>query len=206
MRGSLGQIDKKFSEKTADKIRTNSSPAFLTGDEVPVASVWNIQVASEPTHGDRFFLTPYCYRYVSAGGESWANDSTDANAPEKNTVYGTRHILLGGDISATASAVSAEINLACAGSEGATAITAVGSKSDIAATATIPGNKIECYVVGEGTAGDTVATVTTAGNVGDPLPEGYTSYKTSAGNDLRVQGPAEANFMRITGRHPSAKV
>lgn len=206
MRGSLGQLDKKFSEKTADKIKANSSPVYLTGDEVPVAKVINIQVTSQPDHGDMFFLTPYAYRFVSAGGNAWAPDSTNANTPFKNTVYGTRYITRTANMSAIMSSISAEINLACAGSEGVTAICAAGSRVDIACTATVPGNKIEFEEIEQGTAGDIVITETTAGNVGDPLPEGYTSYKTSAGNDVVVQGPAEANFLRITGRHPTAGV
>lgn len=204
MRGSLGQLDKKFSEKTADKIFTNSD-AVLSGDETPVAKVINIQITSQPDHGDIFFLTPYAYRFVSAGGSAWAPDSTDLNASWKNSVYGTRYITRTADMSAVMSSVSAEINLACAGNEGVTAACAAGSRTDVAATVTIPGNKVEFAEIKQGTAGDIVITETTAGNVGDPLPEGYTSYKTSAGNDVRVQGPAEATFLQQSGRHPKAE-
>ena len=187
--GSLKQLDNKYSLKRADD------------DAVPTAGVFNLQVASNPTHADRFFVSPYVYRIVSAGGSAWEDASQHVQG-----VRGTRYITLGANVSATMSAVSSEINLANGGNEGVTAVCAAGSRTDVTLTTTIPGNRIECYIVGEGTASDIVITETTVGTGADPLPEGYTSYKTSAGNTVNVTSPGEATFLRESGRHPSQEV
>lgn len=183
--GSLNQLGNKFSLSKAD------------GDAVPTATVFNLQVASLPDHGDTFFLTPYAYRIVSAAGSQWEDASK-----YKVGVCGVRNITRGANISAIASAISAEINLACADDEGATA---VATASDAQVTATVVGYRLECYNIKEGTSGDIVITKTTVGTGSDPLPEGYTEYITSAGNKVRVQGPAEATFLQQSGRHPKAE-
>lgn len=186
--GSLGQLDKKVSEKV------------INVDTAPVATVLNLQIAAQPGNGDRFYITPYEFRFTSATA-GW--DNSVPYTPNSQGIY---YMKIGANVSATYSAVSASINLAMAGSEGFTAAGAAGSRTDVALTAARPGNRVSAFVMKEATAGDTVITQTTQGNFGAPLPEGFTEMITSAGNKVRCEGPAEANFLRIAGRHPIQKV
>jgi hypothetical protein len=154
-------------------------------DLLKVAEVVSVQVAAEPTTGDKFFVTPLAYRFTSASGEL------------EGVFNGYWGILLGGNVSATCSAMSAAFNLATsygATNDGVTAATSTGSTSDLTLTAATAGNDIQ-YGNKVG-AGLVFAEVT--GNVGgNILPEGFISYTTSAGNTIYAKDPAEATRLRL---------
>lgn len=159
-------------------INKNSQLVPTTGGS-PTAEVINLQLTGDATHGNTFFLTPYSYRIVSAGGETF-----DGNFYQ---------IAKGANVSATVSAISASINIASSGY--VTVATAAGSTTDLAITAADAGTEIEFGVTG-GTV--FVATQTTENTAGHVLPEGFESYQTSAGNTVYVRDPAEKTRLYST--------
>lgn len=169
--------------------------ATVRVDTNDVAQVGTLACASQPTAGDSFLLGQMRYRFVSTAGDAY--DRTGEFWP----------ILLGANVSATVSAISAAINLTAnldtesgmiVGRTGAgpTAATAAGAKIDLTVTAT--NNPIEFKNMG----GSTLSWAdTTARLAGQPLPEGFIGYITSAGNLVEVSDPAEYTRMQV--RYPS---
>ena len=164
------------------------------GNVVETAEVWNAQFSSAPNHGDIFAVGPVAYRLVSAGATGFS--SAD------NFMY----VAYNTDVSTAASAFSAAINLATNidgfnttfTNGGATAVTAAGSTTDITVTAALAGNAIPVdNTKTPGGVSGVVFTQTTQNAGGLPLGEGFLSYRTSAGNLLRVKDPAELTRLQV---------
>ena len=162
---------------------TNKRSAYVPVDLTPVKEVVNLQIASNPAVGARFSLTPYNF-VVSSSIDGTHQFMADGK---------TWMVLSGANVSAAMSAVSSAINLATPANGGAAAATATGSRTDIALTADVEGLDLEYQ--SENAA--FVFSETTANRGGHTLPEGYTSYATSAGNTVNVRDPAEMTRQQV---------
>ncbi len=147
--------------------------------EDAVAQVVTLSISANPVSGSRLFITPSEYYFASA--------AAGVNLTRPATV------LVGANVSATVSALSAMINLVnTAFGQGPTAVTTASSKTDLDLTSKIPGEPIDITVYNTSGAAVAITFTETTANVGDsPLGEGFLYLTTSAGNKLPFRSPAE---------------
>src|SRR3990167_7702513 len=85
--GTIEQLAKKQSEFVPE-------PGMTT-----TTQVWNLQVATVPTTGETFSVTPHRYRMTSAATPGFQDD-------------GYYYVVIGANVSAAYSAISSRLNIA----------------------------------------------------------------------------------------------
>ena len=178
-------IDQSSRDQLAKK-QSDLEPTGLTN----VAEVVNLQIASNPGVGAKFSVTPIAFVVSSTANSGAFLAGTHAR---------TWQLLSADNVSSSMSAVSAAINLAMPAAAGVAALTAAGSRTDIALTADLAGMEIEHKTESSAF----VFSQTTANRGGHTLGEGFVEYITSAGNTVRAKDPAEAT--RLAVQFPSQR-